>query len=191
MSDQVSETRFVHIKKIDQERQVVFGEVYAPNVLDTHHEMMLAEDIEEMAHRFMQLHGSTIDTNHDNIPNGSFPVESFIAKGHPDYTEGAWVLGVKVADPVIWGMIKRGELNGYSFEAYVKKLPLVVEVDITPENFGKTEKVDGHSHFFWVRLNDNGVVVEGRTSIDEGHYHDIRKGTATEQAAGHAHRYFV
>jgi hypothetical protein len=70
--------QWVPIKKTDGEKQIVYGEVYAPYVLDTYGEFMTPEDIETMAHRFMQLDlTKVIDTQHDNQPNGSFPVESF------------------------------------------------------------------------------------------------------------------
>jgi hypothetical protein len=66
--------QWVPIKKTDGEKQIVYGEVYAPYILDTYGEFMTPEDIEVMAHRFMQLDLSkVIDTQHDNQPNGSFP----------------------------------------------------------------------------------------------------------------------
>ena len=56
-----------------------------------------------------------IDTEHDLERNGSEVVESFIArKGDATFTPGAWVLGVHVVDPVLWGQIKTGEITGFS-----------------------------------------------------------------------------
>jgi hypothetical protein len=182
------------IKKIDADKQIVYGEVYAPNIIDTHGEMMLAVDIEKMAHKFMQLSyiERAIDTQHNQISNGSYPIESFIArKGDPDYTEGAWVLGVKITDSTIWQAVKEGKINGYSMQSMVRKLPAVVDLEITPSELGVTEKADGHTHMFFVRVDDDGKVSEGRTSADAGHSHLIRSGTATELSDGHAHRFFV
>lgn len=182
---------FVRIKKINEEKRIVYGEVYAPDVLDTYGDFMTADDIEKMAHRFMKLAnlGGSIDTNHDERSNGSYPVESFIAReGDPDYTPGAWVLGTKVEDDEIWKAIKKGELNGYSFQALVRKLAVVVNIDMTPDNVGVTEEADGHFHFFWVEFDDDGRVKRGRTSEEEGHSHEIKRGTATEKTDGHAHR---
>lgn len=190
-SDSAQTEHFVRIKKINQEKQIVYGEVYAPNVLDTYGDFMTAEDIEVMAHRFMKLANleDTIDTNHDENPNGSYPVESFIARDDdPDYTPGAWVLGVKIEDESIWGEIKKGNLNGYSFQALVRKLAVVVNIDMSPDVVGETEEADGHVHLFWVEFDDEGRVRRGRTSEDDGHSHEIKYGTATEKASGHAHR---
>lgn len=186
-----SKQHFVRVKRVDSVKQIVYGEVYAPDVLDTYGDFMGVEDIEEMAHRFMQLSSmkSAIDTNHDEITNGSYPVESFIAReGDPEYTPGAWVLGVKIVDEDIWGMVTRGELNGYSFQALVQKLAVVVNIDMTPDAVGLTGDADDHWHFFWLELDEDGRVLRGRTSFDDGHSHEIRRGTATEKANGHAHR---
>jgi hypothetical protein len=186
-----TEEHFVRIKKINDEKQVVYGEVYAPDVLDTYGDFMSAEDIEKMAHRFMQLVTlrQSIDTNHNEESNGSYPIESFIARdGDPDYTPGSWVLGVKVEDKEVWASIKKGELNGYSFQALVRKVAVVVEVCMTPDIAGVTELAADHDHMFYVEFDTDGRVLRGRTSTDNGHFHHISKGTATDEADGHAHR---
>jgi len=182
---------FVRIKKTDDEKRIIFGEVYAPDVLDTYGDFMSADDIEQMAHRFMQLVTlrQAIDTNHDETTNGSYPIESFIAReGDVDYTPGSWVLGVQVVGDDLWGSIKRGEINGYSFQALVRKLAVVVNIDMTPDKFGVTEDAEDHAHLYWVEFDDSGRVLKGRTSIEDGHSHEIKRGTATEKTNGHAHR---
>lgn len=189
---QVTE-HFVRIKKIDEDEQIVFGEVYAPNILDTYGDFMTKEDIRDMSHRFMQLTHMrlSIDTNHDETSNGSYPIESFIARANdPDYTEGAWVLGVKIVDDEVWKEVKKGNLNGYSFQALVNKLAVVVDMDVTYDKVGVTEPGDdnNHSHLFFVELDEDGRVLRGRTSVEDGHFHEIDKGTATEEAKGHSHR---
>lgn len=140
----------VSIKRADAKRRLVFGEVYAPNRLDTHGEAMAAEDIEIMAHRFLHLvdPNKAIDTQHDNKPNGSYPVESFIARdGDPDFTPGAWVLGVKVPDDGIWAKIESGEIAGFSFEARVEAHKEVVQIEMLRDLVGATEAAeDGHRH---------------------------------------------
>jgi len=180
--------------KMDDDQQIVEGEVYAPNTLDTHGEMMTADAVETICHRFMQIHSlkETIDTQHNNLPAECYPIESFIArKGDPDYTEGAWVLAVKVEDPTLWASVKKGELNGFSFEAYVSKQQAIVELQVFPQSIGETEEAEGHAHFFIAELNADGKVVSGRTSEAAGHSHMITKGTATLESAGHAHRFVV
>ena len=185
---------FVRIRRVDADRQVVYGLVYEPNVIDTWGEMMLPEDVALMAERFAKdvKAEKAIDTQHDNVPNGSLPIESFIARADdPDYPEGAWILGVKVEDTEVWEAVKSGELNGFSFEAMCRKMPAVVDVELFPHNVGVTKATLNHTHLYLARMDDNGVVVGGRTSTDMGHSHAIIAGTATEIENGHSHRYLL
>ena len=106
----------VDIKKADDEKQIVYGEVYVPNQRDTDGNWMTAATIEKMAHDFMEnLRNTHIDKNHDGEIDKGTVVESFIVrKGDPDYTEGAWVVGVHVSAPDVWEQVKKGELTGFS-----------------------------------------------------------------------------
>lgn len=184
------------VKKIgSDDEKYVEGLVYEPDTIDTWGEMMLKEDVKTMAHRYMRdvvLKGS-IDTLHDNQSNGSYPVASYIAKTNdPDgYPEGGWVLGVQITDDAIWEKVKKGEINGFSFEAWVTKTPAVVTIEYTPQIVGETEENEGHTHFYVLDLNEKGGVVGGVTSTVNGHFHVIKAGTATSEAAGHAHRIFL
>lgn len=182
------------VRRIDADRRIVYAEVYAPNVLDTYGEFMLPEHVEEMAHKFMQLDlANVIDTNHDNVPNGSYPIESFVARaGDPDFTEGAWVLGVKCPTDEVWDAVIRGDLNGFSFEAMVNLVEYDVECSVVRDHVGKTNTIKGvdHEHLFFVQVDDRGRVIRGMTSPGpDGHTHIIKHGTMTEKVEGHSHRF--
>ena len=181
------------IKKVDVMRQLVYGEVYAPMEVDSHGDIMFSEDIETMCHRFMRLHlAMTTDVEHDNIARQVYPVECFIARANdPDFAEGSWVLGVKIEDPDVWAKVENGDLNGFSFEALVKPRTVVADVEVMQDNFGRTVKSADHDHLFFVELNDDGRVTRGRTNTVNGHNHEIKRGTATEVAENHSHRYFL
>lgn len=171
----------------------MYGEVYAPNVLDSHGNMMFAADVKLLAHRFLRdvVLGRSIDVGHDNNPRNAYPVESFIArKDDPDFRENAWVLGVKIEDETVWADVKAGNLNGFSFEAYAHKSAVVVDVVVEPHTVGETEAGGdpAHAHLYFVLLSDAGKVVGGRTSEVNGHFHLISKGTVTDFASGHNHR---
>lgn len=187
-------SRVVRIKRIDTLKRIVYGEVYAPYVLDTYAEFMYPDDIEKMAHRFMRLDLSkTIDTSHDNVPNGSYPVETFIAReGDPDYTPGAWVMGVKIEGEDTWQRVLRGELNGFSFQSLV--VPKLVEVvyEVIRDHVGETEPAaDDHTHTYFVTLDEQGLVVGGYTDNVDGHSHRIGRASVTAEAEGHNHRFFL
>ena len=192
MNTQEVQNRVVTIKKMEAEEQVVFGEVYAPNHVDSQGEMMIESDIKKMAYRYMELYlPNTIDKNHNNVPTENRLVESFLArKNDPDgFTEGAWVIGLKVNNADDWQAIKKGELNGFSVQAMVKKVPTMVEMQILKHNVGETHTADDHHHVFLLEYNNEGKIVGGKTDIVDGHYHEIKKGSATEETNGHSHRY--
>jgi hypothetical protein len=133
---------------------------------------------------------ASVDTDHDQAVNGSYIVESFIARdGDPTFIPGAWVLGVKVPDPDLWARIKKGELNGFSFDGVGFRAPALVEVEIPDHVSGLTQEWAGHAHQFVVTFDESGRFMGGETDEVQGHRHRILKGTVTEDAAGHAHRY--
>lgn len=182
----------LRIRKVAEDKRLVYGEVYAPNVIDTHGDMMIADDVILLCHRFMLAdRQAAVDVMHNNKPINAKVVESFIADGHPEYTQGAWVAVTKILDDDIWEGVKDGVYNGYSVEMYVRKQKAIVEYEILPEVFGMTEKALDHDHVLYVKVDDQGRVVGGHTSIDNGHFHLIRLGTATEDSDGHSHRYFL
>ncbi|MDR3279159.1 MAG: XkdF-like putative serine protease domain-containing protein [Synergistaceae bacterium] len=111
-------TREVVFKKSDATKQIVYGEVYVPDEKDTDGNWMTSETIEKMAHGFMQdLRLTQIDKNHDGNTDKGVVVESFIVrKDDPDFTEGAWVVGVKVSDKDTWDAVQKGEITGFSIE---------------------------------------------------------------------------
>lgn len=187
-------TTTVRIKRMDEAERIVYGEVYAPNRLDTYGEYMTAEDIKLMAHRAMKLDLAVIiDTQHDNVPNGSYPVESFIARaGDVDYTEGAWVLGVKVPDDATWNKVIKGDLNGFSYEAWVTPQETEITYYVMRDHVGSVEPALDHEHTYFVQMGSDGKVIKGWTSPGpDGHVHTISKASVTDSAADHNHRFFL
>lgn len=183
----------VVIQKVDTDKRMVYGEVYAPDVIDAHGHAMTKQAVEKLAHDFMLLRlNDRIDVMHNNKPANASAVESFVArKGDPDFTEGAWVMGVKIFDDALWEDVKKGKYSGYSMEIAAKLKETTVEVQIENHVFGITEKNNGHTHAFYVEIDDDGLVVKGYTSEDDGHKHEISAGTATDLFDEHSHRFFI
>lgn len=182
----------VSIKKLDDEQQLVFGEVYAPGFPDSQGDFMTAETIQNMAYEFLRKgFVNKIDTNHDQEVNGSYVVESFIAREDDSiFIPGSWVIGVKVPDPKIWGLIKSGELNGFSLDGSAIQVETIIEVEMPLTLTGETDVADGHKHTFQVSFDNQGNLLGGTTGPGpDGHVHRIVRGTITEMAAGHAHRF--
>lgn len=172
------------------EQRMVWAEVYAPNRPDSDKEFMSAETIRDMAYNFVRKGLlKNVDVEHDNktIPQVEI-VESFIArKGDPDFLEGAWVVGCHVNDDATWDKVKKGELNGFSLEAYVEKALVDVVVEIPPVVTGITSKSENHTHRYFVSYDEDGNFKGGVTDEVDGHKHEIRAGTVTEKADNHCH----
>lgn len=184
--------REIVLKLAVEDQRLVFAEVYVPDVPDTDADFMDAEGIQDMAYKFMKdMNLRHIDVQHDNaLVDGACVVESFIArKGDPDFIEGAWVVGIHIPDDTTWEQIKKGELNGFSMEALVSRTSTVLEIEVPPVIRGITSKADDdHGHEFFVTYDPDGNLVGGRTSTaEDGHYHEIRKGTITEISNNHHH----
>ena len=182
----------ISIKKFDKDEQVVFGEVYAPGFPDSQGDYMSADEIKKMAYNFMQkgLVGN-IDHDHSQVPNGSYVAESFIARDDdPTFIPGSWVLGVKIPDEAVWHRVKSGDLNGFSLDGFGVRTdkPFVVEM---PELLkGETDSVEDHTHSFVVKFDRKGNFMGGMTNpAEDGHVHRILRGTVTEPAQGHVHRF--
>lgn len=199
-TDESSVEHFCSIRKADAKKQIVYGMVYAPDLLDQQGDMMLADTIEDMAHAFLHKNdlSGTVDHEHDNFAKDCWPVESWIQKGDsPDglFLDGSWCMGIKVNDATLWAKVEKGEINGFSFQGTAARRKVLVEYDYLPTIIGVTDPAeDGHTHSFIAKMDEHGKPVYGRTSVaPDGHYHDIQRGTATNAAgltvaSQHKHR---
>lgn len=184
----------IRFRAVSEDKRIVTGLVYEPDVLDTYCEVMRAEDIEIMAHRFMRLDLSkVVDVQHDNKPVEAHIIESYIVRNEtPEYALGSWVLSVKVEDDGIWKQIRDGKINGFSFEAFVRIKDAEVTYEVVRDCLGLTEPgEDGHHHVLYVQIGPNGNVVGGSTSETNGHTHTITKASVTGRSDGHSHRFFI
>lgn len=185
---------FSVFKAVKEDEQMVWSEVYAPMRPDSDGEYMDAEGVKEAAYGFMKaMKLDSVDSHHDNkLVPGCCVVESFIArKGDPDFIEGSWVIGMHIDNSEMWEKIKKQEINGFSLQALVNKDTVSVEMDIPPVVQGRTFKHedDGHDHTFFVSYDKDGKFRGGHTDVASGHFHTIRKGSVTEEADGHLHRF--
>jgi len=182
----------ITIVKVDEDRQLAYGEVYLPMIPDSQGDFMTEIEIEKMAHEFMKsglLRG--VDTQHDLCDNGSIIVESFIAReGDPDFIKGAWVAAVWCSDEV-WPLVKSGELGGFSMYGKGERIPTMITIEI-PDNGilkGYTDTFEDHTHTYSIRFDKEGGYLGGDTNVVNGHAHKITKGTTTEDADDHRHRF--
>lgn len=98
--------------------------------IDSHGEAMLAEDLAELADRFL-VESRKVDVMHDEQARAGVAVVGSFVNGpeiaSPAFWPGAWVVVLKV-EPWTpeFQAIQKGELNAVSFQAVVHKVPIVV-----------------------------------------------------------------
>lgn len=173
--------------------RIVFGEVLIPDTPNVYGDFHTKQSVQEFAYGFM-LNGFGINHEHDNpdISDEVSIVESFIARpGDPDFIVGSWVLGVFVGRDSVWQAVLNGEVNGFSYEAMVKFFELDLIVPHETTRYGVTEPAlsDGHTHEYFVLLDQTGRVITGGTSFADGHSHTISQHTFTDEGDldGHIH----
>lgn len=124
----------IPILKVDDEKRIVTGVVYEPDVLDAHGEFMTADEIEKAAHQFLKDFRN-IDKQHDFVAGQAEVVESWIAKedgklGDQDIVKGTWLMSVHVPDDDTWNEIKKGELTGFSMGGVGERVEHVEKSEI-------------------------------------------------------------
>ncbi|MDO7908436.1 XkdF-like putative serine protease domain-containing protein [Paenibacillus sp. JX-17] len=127
----------VIIAKIDDDKRIVKGVVYQPNVADAHDDQMDEGEIEKAAHLFMEnQHTYNIDKQHDLDADKGFVIESYIAPadmqlGEQTIAKGSWVAAVKVTDDQTWEDIKKGEITGFSMWGVGKREEIEEEEELS------------------------------------------------------------
>jgi len=113
--------KFFPICKIDKKQQKVFSIVYEPLVKDAHGDWMTAEEIEKMAHNFMEnLKEKKFKIMHrDDITPQVALIEAWVTKSDGEINghkikKGTFIVGHKIYSRELWDKIERGEINGIS-----------------------------------------------------------------------------
>jgi len=110
----------------DDDKRLVYGIVYEPDVVDTQGDYTDSIEIEKGAHRFMEFYQDIGEAHFVTSPDIKL-VESYIAPADFDITnpitkelqkvqKGSWVIVVKVYNDKVWDEVKDGKLTGFSFE---------------------------------------------------------------------------
>ncbi|HDR8039591.1 TPA: hypothetical protein QCZ17_001783 [Bacillus cereus] len=144
----------VPILKTEEDKQLVTGVVYEPDVEDSHGDTMTAEEIEKAAYTFMENY-QHIDKQHDEIAGKGTVVENWIAKsdmtvGEQEVKAGTWLMTVRVDDADTWEEIKKGEVTGFSMGGFGERVEIAKADDFTHEEKGFIRKmfdfIKGETH---------------------------------------------
>lgn len=122
---EATDNKVVPIKKVDDERRLVYGIVLEPKLTedgekigdpDTQGHRMRPSEIERTAHHWMR-ESRVIGFRHKKVSQG-IPVESWINRSDSwegfAIIPGTWLICVYVPDDETWNSIKRGEITSFS-----------------------------------------------------------------------------
>lgn len=113
------------IVRKDEAKRIVYGPVLVPGEPDSDDDVVTAEKIEQVAHKWLERYQNN-DVQHTLLHVGD-PVESYLTpvdldfevpgRGQVYLPKGTWMMGVKVADDGTWQQVVKGELTGFSIMA--------------------------------------------------------------------------
>jgi hypothetical protein len=119
-------TRYIPICKVDNDKQIIYGEVLVPEVIDAQGHKISVDEIEKACHWYMENSQKNKVMHKGNYIDSAI-VENYIVpqdlefvnpKGEKvNVTKGTWMMATKIYNQEIWKDIKEGRLNGYSIGA--------------------------------------------------------------------------
>ena len=106
---------YCRIWKVVPHKRVVIGPLLIPDKVDLQGDLVRAEDIEEVAHKFLLRGNFQIKFMHKQPLRKADAaiVESGIYRRYP-MPEGTWIGAVKVFNDSLWQKILKGEITGFS-----------------------------------------------------------------------------
>lgn len=137
----------VEIVKAEPQRRVVVGVAMVPNEVDSQGDFERPETIESLSEGFMERLAA--GESQSGVMHATFPSNNVLSHvenrvlsspekiGDDEYPAGTWVVGKKVRDDTLWGLIERGTLTGFSIGGHVHdtqthsvdELPDEVDID--------------------------------------------------------------
>ncbi|MEC1652045.1 XkdF-like putative serine protease domain-containing protein [Bacillus vallismortis] len=123
------------LTKAEDEKKLVYGIVYEPDIPDAHGDFMTTAEIEKAAHGFLK-DARKIDKQHDFQGGVGEVVESYVAPADfevngENIKKGSWVLVTKASDEV-WEQIKKGDITGYSMAGTAETIEKQKEKPFSP-----------------------------------------------------------
>ena len=112
------------IIKADTDRQLLYGVVLEPEMVDTQDDIMSAQEIEKSAHYYLE-NSRTVGYRHSQ-PADACVRESYIAPVDFEMNgqavkKGSWVMCVYVRDQSIWDQVKAGMITGFSVGGFATR----------------------------------------------------------------------
>lgn len=119
------------ITKSDDEKKIVTGIVLEPDTVDAQGDSIPQNVIEKAAHQFLSGYNvqNTLGFAHKVFKKNFDLLESYLAPqdlriGSQVVKAGSWIMSVKVLNDEIWGLVKKGEIKGFSIGGRAKSQPI-------------------------------------------------------------------
>jgi Putative phage serine protease XkdF len=162
----------------NEEKRIVFGPVLVPDEPDSDGDVVTAEKIEEVAHKFLEQYGN-IDLQH-TLNNVGKVVESYILPFDWEINDeltvpkGSWMMGVRVQDEEVWQAVKEGKLTGFSIMG-VPKVALKSKEAVKRTTLADLEREAGD----WVV---NAVSLVDEPAVPKAKFIAIKSKNSREEA---------
>lgn len=123
----VSKALQIPISKVDNYQHKVAGVVLSPNEVDLQGDICTPEEIEKASDGYM-IRSQTVGNRHEGVA-GAVVVQNYIAPvdfmlGNQPVKKDAWVMVVKINDPVIWNDVLEGKITGFSIGGKGVRTPM-------------------------------------------------------------------
>lgn len=123
--------------KAEPTKQIVYGVVLEPDVIDSQGDIIKADEIERAAHAFMEK-SQVIGNQHSEVAK-AVVVENYISPmeftlGEETVRKGTWIMAVKVLDEELWEGVKKGEYTGFSIGGRGVRTKVEIEQESSTEN---------------------------------------------------------
>ncbi len=112
---------YVPLAKAEEDEQIVVGVVLQPETTDAQGEIYSESVVKKASHKFLTDYNKITELGlmHKSFRQDFELLESYIApqdlviNGSP-IKKGSWVIAVKVLDPEVWELVKKGAITGFS-----------------------------------------------------------------------------
>jgi hypothetical protein len=114
--------KIIPIFKIDEEKRIIGGVVYAPDEIDSQGDTASAEEIEKACHKF-NVEVRKFKVNHKGVDRDIDLLESYIMPAdviinNEKIKKGSWFTLCKVNEDEVWAEVKSGDLTGFSMRGW-------------------------------------------------------------------------
>jgi len=185
----------------NEEQQIVTGVMISEGTPIYRNDQDLGEhygifDKESIKQIFMRFHknqyGKNVNIDHDRdqlVEQGVYMIDNYLVDEEQGVLapkrlgqivrDGSWIASYKVENPDTWAKIKNGEVNGFSIEAYLDRIPVDVKKKFTKDEESTiTKKIQEMKTTLKEKFNNIYKEVFGE-EVENNEEDEVKMGEAT------------